>query len=164
MKEETRLYTIPFTGLSDGQHTFDFEIDETFFQAFENEDLKDSRFSITVDLLKEPAFMELDIHFKGEFVTECDRCLEQLTLPISGSRHMVAKHAEPQDDEDIIALKMAETALELSRAFYETLAVELPLKRAHEVDKCNPDVLERLDTYERGDEEEPATFDRWGVL
>ncbi|NNK80481.1 MAG: DUF177 domain-containing protein [Flavobacteriales bacterium] len=155
-------YRIPFRGLKEGIHQFEFRLDGAFFEEFENEELIDSSFSIDLELDKKPTFLELRFDFEGEFKTECDRCMEGLTLPINGSRDLIAKENGDMDDEDIICIGMNDTEVDLSRVFYEAIVIALPLKRAHEESDCDPEVLNDLDTYSRSDSEEMDP--RWEAL
>lgn len=155
-------YTIPFTGLSEGIHHFDFRLDGAFFTAFGNEELAEADFQVNLEMVKETSFMELNIDYDGSFTTVCDRCLGQLLLPLSGERHLIAKVHAPTDDEEILALQAQDTKLDLARSFYESIVADLPLKRAHEEEDCDPEVLERLDSF--GIKSEETSDPRWDAL
>ena len=40
--EQIGLYTIAFKGLKNGEHTFDFQVDNKLFEAFETEEISAS--------------------------------------------------------------------------------------------------------------------------
>jgi len=162
MMDTLKPYKIPFKGLKEGVHQFEFRLDGVFFEEFENEELKDSCIDIQLSMDKKPTFLELNFEAKGLFRTECDRCMEYLEVPIEAQRFMIAKEIGDKEDEDFIEVNVNDTELDLSRPFYETVVIALPLKRAHEEDQCNPEVTERLDIYSRSDSEENDP--RWDAL
>ncbi len=155
-------YKIPFSGLNEGLHHFKFRLDGAFFEEFGNEELLEATFEIDMNMTKESTFMELEFHFDGTFETLCDRCMTSLSIPIKGERTVIAKVHEPTENEDILAMRPHDTVLELGRLFYESIAVELPLKRAHEEEECDPEVLERLDLYSLRESQESDP--RWDAL
>lgn len=162
MMDVLKPYTIPFKGLKEGIHHFEFRLDGAFFQEFENEELADSLFEVKLTLDKHPGFLELDFVIEGALETLCDRCNEALSLSQAMQRRMIARVDGDAEDDDIIRLAEHDDAVDLSRALYETVVMGLPLKRAHEETACNPAVLERLNTYSRGDSEESDP--RWDAL
>lgn len=155
-------YKIPFSGLNEGVHHFEFRLDGAFFEEFGNEELSDAAFKIDMNMTKESTFMELDFSYTGAFKTVCDRCVAGLTIPMNGERTIIAKVHEPTEDEDILALGPQENELDLARTFYESIVVDLPLKRAHDEADCDPEVLKKLDRYSLNESEESDP--RWDAL
>ena len=43
------LFTIPISGLKEGQHYFDFEIDKEFFEQFEESEVKEGKLTAVVE-------------------------------------------------------------------------------------------------------------------
>lgn len=160
--DDLKAYRIPFTGLNEGVHQFEFRIDGKFFEEFENEEISDADFKMSVELDKQTSFIEVGLSFDGTLTTECDRCLNELVILMKGNRRLVAKLDGDIDDEDIIILGTQDTELDLVSSFYETIAAAIPLKKAHDEEDCDPAVLEKLDTYSHMDSEE--TDPRWEAL
>lgn len=155
-------YKVPFTGLNEGAHHFEFRLDGAFFEEFGDKELSKADFKIEMDMTKESSFMELDINYLGKFETVCDRCAGVVAIPVEGARHLIAKVHEPTENEDILAMRPHDTALDLARVFYELIVVDIPLKRAHAEEKCDPEVLNRLDKYSRSESIESDP--RWDAL
>lgn len=162
MVDKLKTYKIPFTGLKEGVHRFEFRLDGKFFEEFGNEELGESEFYVDLDLDKQATFMDMTIQFEGSFHTECDRCLNNLELELGGERTFLVKSEGDPEDEDMIILGPQDTELDVANSLYETIVAALPLKRAHSEDDCDPEVLERLDTYSHIDSEEIDP--RWDAL
>ena len=51
-------FTIPFVGLKEGLHHFEFDIDKTFFEAFDFEDFNDINGKIALELTKKSTLLD----------------------------------------------------------------------------------------------------------
>ena len=78
-------YTIPFSGLKEGKHLFDFSADQRFFAGFEESEIEKGSINIQVELEKRTTYLRLKFMIKGEVELICDRCLETYLQPIESS-------------------------------------------------------------------------------
>ena len=69
--KDLREFTIPFVGLKDGKHEFDYRIDNTFFSFFDYDEFHKSDLEIKLDLTKKPNFFEKQTSLKVLFTTLC---------------------------------------------------------------------------------------------
>ena len=69
-------FTIPFSGLKEGKHLFDFSADQRFFAGFEESEIEKGSINIQVELEKRTTYLRLKFMIKGEVELICDRCLE----------------------------------------------------------------------------------------
>ncbi len=166
MKKRDKII-IPFEGLKDGIHEFDFSIGDTFFQNFENSLIEKGEFEIKIEFEKKPSFFQFDLTYKGHIETICDRCLDDLKLNMKGNVAYIVKVTEKLNDEedDIIYLSPNEQELDLTHLVYENIHLALPIKKAHKSKKdCNPEVIKKLEeiniTEEKNEEHDP----RWDAL
>ena len=104
-------YSIHFKGLKVGKHTFNFEVDDKFFDEFEEGEIKKGNLQVEVLLNKQSLLLDLTISFEGSVEVVCDRCLENLELPISYKGSLYVKFGEDKSEEgdDIIILPIDET-------------------------------------------------------
>ena len=158
-----RTYDIPFVGLSEGEHSFDFALEGKFFEIFGNEELADSSFHVDVNLNKKSSFMELSLSFTGDCIVPCDRCSTPLTIPLAGEYFAVVRFSDnPGEEEDIIYITPSEDMLNVAQPIFETIALALPSKRKHKKKDCDPEVLKTLKELSRvsSTEHDP----RWDAL
>lgn len=80
--ELEKKYSIAYKGLKNGLHEEDFDVDGTLFSAYESKDVKDGRCKVHVAMRKSETQLMLDVEIDGEVVCECDRCLEDCTIPV----------------------------------------------------------------------------------
>ena len=162
-----RKYTIPFTGLKDGKHAFNFVIDDRFFEAFEGSEVKEGLVDAGIDLVKNPRFIELHFNLKGKVKVMCDRCLDMFDLAVEYSETLYFRFGEEsyEQSENVIILSPKEYEIELAQYLYEFVHLALPYKRIHPDENgkpgCNQRMIEKLN--ELGIEKKD-TDPRWDRL
>ena len=141
--EQIGLYTIAFKGLKNGEHTFDFQVDNKLFEAFEAEEIKGGDCSVRATLVRSESMLELNITIEGEVICECDRCLEDCPIAIDYEGDLVVKFSEETDfyDGDVMWISPSEDMLDLTQYIYESIVLSLPYSRVHEEGECNPEML-----------------------
>ena len=60
-----RKYSIAWKGLSEGEHTFDFEAGDDLFRLFENTEIKGGHCDVKVNLLRAARQLRLEISIRG---------------------------------------------------------------------------------------------------
>lgn len=162
-------YTIPLSGLKEGRHTFDFEIDKEFFEQFEESEVKEGRLIANVVMDKRSTHLDLAIMISGEVKICCDRCLELFFHPVVCENRLLVKFGKTIEDidPDILSLPVGEHELDLQQHIYEYIHLALPIKRVHPNDKngkstCDPEMLKKLE--ELIIDEEKEIDPRWDKL
>ncbi|MFN5370521.1 MAG: YceD family protein, partial [Bacteroidia bacterium] len=84
-------YSIQFVGLSDGEHHFEFEIEDQFFASIPNAVVPAGNITVDVLLTKQPTMLTLHFHFKGSVETVCDRCAVSYPYPVEGQQRLIIK-------------------------------------------------------------------------
>jgi uncharacterized protein len=148
------LYTIMLGGLKEGRHNFDFEINNKFFELFEESEIKEGELHIEAELDKRSNHYDLTIRIKGMVKVECDRCLEMYDQPIICENKLLIKPGKSRDDSeaDMLTIPADEYDLDISQYIYEFVHLALPLKRVHPPDNkgnstCDPEMLQKLSEY-----------------
>jgi len=162
-------YTIPLSGLKEGHHTIDFEIDKKFFEQFEESEVKEGSLIANVEVDKRSTHLDMIIRISGSVRISCDRCLEPFLQPIQSENRLLVKFGKSIDDidPDIISVPADEHELDLQQHIYEFIMLALPIKRVHPPDKkgnstCDPVMLKKLE--ELIIEEEKVNDPRWDEL
>jgi uncharacterized metal-binding protein YceD (DUF177 family) len=162
-------YTIPISGLKEGHHTIDFEIDKEFFEQFEESEVKEGSLIANIEMDKRSTHIDMIIRVSGSARVSCDRCLEMFSQPISSENRLLVKFGKNLEDidPDIISVSVDEYELDLHQQIYEFIMLALPIKRVHPADKngkstCDPVMLKKLE--ELIIEEEKENDPRWDEL
>ena len=148
----SRTYTIPLSGLKEGQHTIDFEIDKEFFEQFEESEVKEGSLVANIVMDKRSSHLDLLIRISGNVRICCDRCLEMFFQPVVCENRLLVKFGKTIEDidPDILSLPVGEHELDLQQHFYEFILLALPIKRVHPKDSkgnstCDPEMLKKLE-------------------
>ena len=141
--EQIRLYTIAYKGLKNGSYDFDFQVDDSLFEAYDRVEIKSGSCQAHVDLKRSETMLELAIDIKGEVICECDRCLEDCPIEVDYAGELVVKFSDEIDDYDgdVMWISPSEDMLDLTQYIYESIVLSLPYSRVHEDGECNPEML-----------------------
>ncbi|MDG1571571.1 DUF177 domain-containing protein [Robiginitalea sp. M366] len=132
-KMKIRDYDIPFSGLKLGKHQFEYQIDQTFFDAFGYEEFNGASLRADVTLEKMSTMLELEMQAAGTVNVNCDITNEPFDLPVEGGLKLVVKFGEEYNDEDdeVLVLPHGEHQLNIAQYLYEMLVLAVPSKRIH---------------------------------
>jgi len=168
-EEMSGSYTIGLSGLKEGRHTIDFEIDNKFFESFEESEIKEGSLFANIELEKRSTHIDLLIRISGKVNVCCDRCLEMFFYPVESESRLLIKFGKKiaDADPDIISLTTDDHELDLQQHLYEYIHLALPIKRVHPDDQygnstCDPEMLKKL--REHIVEEENENDPRWDEL
>lgn len=131
--KDLKQFNIPFVGLKQGNHVFEYEIDNTFFEAFDFDEFHNSHIKVRLDFLKKSSLFELQFEAKGTVNLDCDVSLEPFDLELDGTFDLIVKFGpEYNDDSDEILIIPHEAfQINVSQFIYELVILSLPSKRVH---------------------------------
>lgn len=137
--DKLRNYDIAFSGLKDGNHSFNFEIDQAFFNLFATEqDFKNPKIVAEVLLRKHSTFLEFVIDIEGTIELVCDITTNNFNHAIDSQVKVLVKFGEEYDDSDldIITIPQQDNAFNIAQLLYEDVVLSVPMK------KISPDLAE----------------------
>ena len=153
-------FIIPLNGLTAGKNEFFIHAGKEFFESFENEEILDADLQIRILIEKSGRYIGVDCDIEGEVVVECDRCLDQLEMPIDEQVRLSIKFGEEeiselgQDNErEVIFVKEDDAELDMSQIVYDYACLALPMQRTHEPGECNPETMKYYNTVQTQDVE-----------
>lgn len=167
--ENLAKYNIQFIKLNKGSHDFDYQLDDTFFEAFENSKITKATISAEVILTKDQANMfDLDFSIRGKAEMICDRCLDNFFLPIKNDFNLLIKltEKERENEHDITYLSINSYQVNIAKYLYDIICLAIPMQVKCEDSgekKCNDEVeqkLKELDASNQEMENDP----RWDEL
>ncbi|AIM60140.1 YceD family protein [Cellulophaga lytica] len=126
-------YSIPFSGLKQGKHSFEYNIDNKFFESFEYNEFNDANIHVEVQLNKMSTMLELEMKAEGTVNVFCDVSSEAYDQPINSTLELVVKFGEEYNDEneEILIIPHGEHQVNISQYLYEMLVLAVPSKRIH---------------------------------
>lgn len=163
-------FTIPFVGLKQGKHHFEFSIDQTFFTHFEFNDFDQASLKGQLTLDKKTSFLELHFELKGHVLLACDVSTELFNYPMEADFDLIVKFGVPPDNpsDEILVLPEGSYKINVSHYFYEMIVLALPHKRIHPGIKdgsLESEIVEKLKALEPKEAHLKGSEDpRWNKL
>ncbi len=165
-----KMFVIPFKGLKEENHQFEFQIKKEFFEFYQYDDVHDSDLLVQLDFNKKSTFIELSFNVTGTVQVVCDLTNEPFHQPIDANLELVIKFGEIFNDEDIDILILPHEAYEvdLSQYIYEMIVLAIPTKKIHPGVKdgtIKSEILDKLEELQPNKEQNNNSIDpRWDKL
>lgn len=160
MAKTTREFVIPFIGLKPGIHSFEFEVNDSFFEGLEYSIIHSGDVHVTLELDKKETMLIGDFSIKGKVNTNCDRCNDPVNVVVEGDYQLIYKFGtEPSDDEMLIVIEPDAYEIDVAPNIYELITVSLPTRLIHEGGGCNEEMMDALDEYLLNPDDEDEDWD-----
>ncbi len=154
-----REFEIAFVGLAQGEHHFNYHIEDSFFEHFAKPDFDKSEIEVkmTLDKKSDAFLLHFDIH--GKAMTSCDRCGDDFEMQIWDEFDHVIKLVDDADvsrknelDPEVMYVSRLDSILDVSTLIYEYIIFSLPIQKVHGTDakgqsECNQEAINRLNTH-----------------
>lgn len=155
-------YKVPLKTLAPGTHSFEYRLGKQFFLNMESADIHDADLTVSLQVtLKNDVYM---MHFdiKGTITLLCDRCLDELILPVDTVYDINVKYGDDYNDEndDLLVLPFSDNYLNVAYMIYDTVALTIPMKHVHPLGKCNRQMSAVLKKHRAVDAEDADLTER----
>lgn len=159
-----REFDIAFVGLTPGVHTFQYQITDSFFENYGQQDFSNCNATVKLQFDKKSNFFLLKFEVGGTATVICDRCGQPYELQLWDDFNQVVKLVEnPEEmggdeDPEVTYIQRTESHLNVADFVYEFINLSLPMQRIHPDDAngksgCDPKVLDMLAKMkEQGDD------------
>ena len=144
-------FIIPLNGLAAGENHFSWHAGKEFFEAFENAEILDADLDVSVTVEKSGRYVGVDCEIDGSVMVSCDRCMEDLQMPIGADIMLSVKFGEEESSDDhqegereIVFVPEGDAEMDLSQIIYDYVCLALPMQRHHDDGDCNPEAMRYL--------------------
>lgn len=162
--ESLVAYSVPFAGLKDGMHQFDFQVDNDFFSHFPDTPITEGSFKIHLDFEKKPGVITVQYDFQGSINIPCDRCLEMMKLPINGKEQLLIKFSDDfKEEAEVVYLPIGTHTWNAAQSIYEFICLTMPMTKTHDLAEggtCDTKML----SYLENESEKPEGNQIWDQL
>jgi uncharacterized metal-binding protein YceD (DUF177 family) len=169
-------FKVDLRGMKAATATFSMDIDNEYFANIDGPEVQKGKAEVltTVTAHQDKFDIRFDIH--GEVIVTCDRCLDEMELPIHTTGTLSVKLGKAYGEEgDTIVVPEKDGYVNVAWYIYEFVALAIPIKHVHAPCKCNRDMATRLDkiSVEEGEDgefilplsdDDTANDPRWDAL
>lgn len=141
-----------------GQRVFEFHLTNEFFKDIDGEEFRKGDIQAVVKVDKTSKHSELNFELEGKIIVPCDRCLEEMSLPIKATGHLIVKMGKEYSDDgdEVVIIPEDKGIINVSWFMYEFISLAIPIKHVHPYGLCNKEMSKKLRdhlTVERTDED-----------
>ena len=138
-------YIINFKAITSAAQAFKYELNDDFFKNQDGSEIEGGKLAVDIVVKPTSGAFELKFEISGEVKVVCDRCLDELLLPIDIHTVLKAKFGDELDDtDDLITIPEDEGTLSIDWIIYEIVDISLPIKRVHQDGECNEKMMSTL--------------------
>ena len=123
-------FVVKLTSLAPGKSHFTWHVGPEFFEIFGNEEILDADLEVTAEIANHGFTADAACVVSGSVTVACDRCLEDLVIPVETS---FEETYTPESDE-----------LDLRQDVYDYVCISLPIQRVHPEGECNQETTKYL--------------------
>ena len=166
------IYKIDLKGMTADFLNLDFQIDKGFFETVDAPDVREGNLHCALEVKRVSSGYFLCFHINGIVTVTCDRCLDEMELPVDTTDSLKVKLGPEASDEgdEWVVVAEDEGIIDVAWHIYEFSALSLPMQHMHEEGECNEMMLTELGkhcvdvTEDDETEDEPETDPRWNEL
>ena len=165
--KDLKEFNIPFVGLKEGKHLFQYKVDNTFFELYDYTEFEKSSINVTLEFVKKSTLFELGFTASGTVNVPCDVTNEYFDLEITATLPLVVKFGQEYNDEneEILILPHEVYQFSVAQFIYEMIVLGIPNKRVHPKVLDGTMETEALEQLEIKEEKTVETTDpRWDKL
>ena len=126
-------YKIDLKAISSDVEEHRYALDDDFFEAIEATEVRKGNVDVDLRVKKTAGAFELTFHAEGTIQVPCDRCLDDMDLPVDCTGSFRVKLGEEFNDEDIdlIVVPEHDGTLNVAWYIYEAVALSIPIQHTH---------------------------------
>ena len=131
-----REFEIAYVGLKPGVHEYNYEINDKFFEAFQQQDFRNCKANVKLSLDRKSSFMLLKFEIGGTLEVTCDRCNNNLPLNLWDEFNITVKMVEEpelmndqEEDPDVYYISRGESHIDVAEWIYEFISLSLPMQK-----------------------------------
>ena len=173
-----KKYHIDLKNLSLSEaYKFEFVLEDEFFESVDGPEVKQGKVNVSLNVVRVSSAFELDFQIKGVVMVTCDRCLEDMEIPVETINRLIVTfgetYAETSDEQIIVSEE--DGFINVAWYMYEFIALAIPMKRIHNAGECNEVMALKLnefcvdnttenDQFSEPDNDNRPVDPRWNVL
>ena len=154
------LYKVDLKNMQQDIQAYEYLLDNHFFTNIGGEDIQKGKINARLKISKKADVFDLSFSFNGILIIPCDRCLDDMDLPVETTAHLIVKLGKDYSEEsdDIVVIPEAEGIINLAWFLYEFIVLAIPIKRIHPPGKCNKQMTAKLKKHTTKSDDDDQSF------
>lgn len=141
-----------------GLSSYAWHVGDAVFSALQGTEFTSGSLDVELEVRPNADAFELAFHLQGRVVVPCDRCLEDMELPIETESVLKVRMGEEYgDDGEWVTVPADDGTINVAWHIYEIAALQIPIRHVHADGECAV-------RYEQQVEETQKSDPRWDEL
>jgi uncharacterized metal-binding protein YceD (DUF177 family) len=153
-------YKIDLKRMKEDVLEYDYLLDNKFFLDIDGNELQKGKVKTHLTVRKRSMMFELNFEMEGIAVVPCDRCLDDMDLPITAKNRLIVKFGKDfsEESDEVVVIPEDEGIINLAWFMYEFAALAIPIKHVHVPGKCNRMMSSKLKKHSVKSEDDDDDF------
>lgn len=136
---------IDFRHLQQWKTPISLNLDETFFEALDQDDIIGGTANIMLNMKELSADdYTLRVQIKSEVQVRCDRCLDPILVAVNIDETVSFTFNPESTNKEAELISEKHPTYDLSWLIYELIETALPTQRLHKEGDCSPEMLKQI--------------------
>ncbi len=134
-----KLYNVDLKNLTLGVHNFEYLLENKFFVDIDGTEVQKGRVKVSLSVKRSSMMFEMNFQIEGVVYVPCDRCLDDVELPINTHNRLIVKFGKEyvEESDEVVVIPEEEGSINVAWFLYEFIALAVPMKHVHAPGKCN---------------------------
>ncbi|MCC8143804.1 MAG: DUF177 domain-containing protein [Tannerellaceae bacterium] len=140
------LYNVDLKNLSPGVHEYEYLLENKFFVDIDGDEVRKGKVNVKLTVKRTSAAFDITFQITGAVMVSCDRCLDEMEIPVETQNRLVVKFSKDyaEESDEVVVIPEEEGAINLAWFLYEFVALAVPMKHVHAPEKCNKSMSSKL--------------------
>jgi len=141
-----KLYDIDLKNLTPGVHEYEYLLENKFFMDIDGDQVRKGTVKVHLTVNRLSLMFEMNFQIEGTVLVPCDRCLDDVDIPISTHNRLIVKFGKEYSEEsdEIVVVPEEEGDINVAWFLYEFISLAVPMKHVHAPGKCNKQMSSKL--------------------
>ncbi|MDR2791567.1 MAG: DUF177 domain-containing protein [Tannerellaceae bacterium] len=151
-------YKVDLKGISGTEQSYAYLLGNEFFADIDSDEVRKGRIQVSLTVRRMGDAFDMAFHLQGAVRVPCDRCLDEVELPVDSRNRLVVKFGKEfsEESDEVVVVPEEEGAINVAWFLYEFVTLSLPMKHVHAPGKCNRDMASHLRHHAADDETDMA--------
>ena len=132
-KSVLNTFKIDIFRLESKQYLHEFEGNNDFFEALDQELIQKGSFKATVVLNKNETMIQMMYHITGSVELTCDRSLDLFDFPVDITQKMILKFSDHNEEitEELVLIDRNTQYINVAQDIFDFIGLQIPIKKLH---------------------------------
>lgn len=155
------IYKIDLKGMRQDVQEYEYLLDNQFFANIDSEEFQKGKVKAIVTVSRVGDMYNLAFQLNGLIKIPCDRCLDDMDLPVETENKLLVKLGKEyaEEGDDTVIIPEQEGVINISWFLFEFIALTIPVKHVHGPGKCNKQMSSKLKKHMVKSADDDESFD-----